>query len=155
MTVRAPHLPRPPCSGPQGEEGKGSEPRQMAQSLTPMGLTKQKNRTDHRRSHPSLRPQPASSPFSSETPCPVPADKQAGHLSAWPQASPWEGGLLSPWEGGSQAGTALGQAGPKPTSVPWVSCPLATKVGRKKWLVFSSQHTMNTEKVKHIPKKIF
>lgn len=107
MTVRAPHLPRPPCSGPQGEEGKGSEPRQMAQSLTPMGLTKQKDRTDHGRSHPSLRPQPALSPFSSETPCPVPADKQAGHLSAWPV------GLLSPWEGGLPGRDCSGPGWPK------------------------------------------
>lgn len=39
VTVQAPHLPKPPCSGPQGEPGKGSEPRQTAWSLTLIGLT--------------------------------------------------------------------------------------------------------------------
>lgn len=47
MTVQASHLPRPPCSGPLGEQGKGSEPRQTVWSLTLMGLTNKDRRTDN------------------------------------------------------------------------------------------------------------
>lgn len=78
---------RPPCSGPLGEQGKGSKPRQTAWSLTRMGLTTKDRRTDNRRtvtlsSGPHQRQ--ALSAEKALVPC---TDKQAGHLSAWPQAA--------------------------------------------------------------------
>lgn len=87
VTVQAPHLPRAPCSGPQGEPGKGSEPRQTAWSLMLIGLTDRKTGGQTTDDHPSLWPTPAISPVSSESPYPVRAEKQVGHASAWPRSA--------------------------------------------------------------------
>ena len=63
VTVQAPHLPRAPCSGPQGEPGKGSEPRQTAWSLMLIGLTDRKTGGQTTDDHPSLWPQALFLPF--------------------------------------------------------------------------------------------
>lgn len=113
-------LPRSPCSRPQGEKGKGREPRQVARSLTLMGLTNRKTgqTTDEVPLPSSPGQHQALSAQKSLVPCMRISRRVTLGLAPV--------GLLGPWEGGSRAGTALGHC-----------CPLATKVGKKKWLVSS------------------
>lgn len=87
----------------------------------------------------------------SETPVPFMLISQ-GVISAWSLLGAW--GVprkVQFWGGWPKAHRCPG------SSCTWCHscCPQAKIVGRRKWLVFTSQQTMNTEKVKRIPKKIF